>query len=71
MDRFVDAPQFCHGLSKLGWVIVNSEGLHDGGRLYRAESERAGKPEHVIPILFNEFGADAMTGNAIQQTVIG
>ena len=71
MNRVVDAPQFCHGLSKFCRAVVNSKRLHDRGRLYHTESEGAGKPEHVIPVLLYELRVDPMAGNAIQRTVIG
>jgi hypothetical protein len=68
-DRFVDAPELCHGLSKLCRAVVNSERLHDRGGLDKFEG--TSKPEQVIPVFLNELGVDAMAGNATQQTVIG
>ena len=70
MEGFADAPILRQCPRHAGVAPGTLKSLHKFVSAHRAKFERAGHTQQVIPILSNEVGVDAMTGHAVQGSIL-
>jgi hypothetical protein len=70
MNGLIDAAQFRDCLREFGGSISDLQRSHHRHCLHDAEFERAGKSEHVVPVLLDQFRIDPMACDAIQKAVV-
>ena len=71
VEGLVDASEFHDGACQAGGALASQERAHQFRSLHGAEPERAGDPQHVVPVLLDAPGPGLVTGDVTQGAVVG
>src|SRR2546425_726792 len=66
MNRLLDPSKLSNRQSQFAGAVADTERPHDRSGLNRAELQGPSEPKHILPVLPDEIGVDAVASDAIK-----